>query len=238
MESGAPVQTSGKRRRQASRIFQIVAFTALSLAALFGGAGRLDWTRGWIYFATYAVGMTAAAVVVQRANPSVVEARANWRHKDTKAFDRVFLLVYLVLYFVQPALAGMDSVRFGWSSIPFGAVYPGIALFGLSTTLITWVLVVNPFAESTVRIQTDRGHTVVSSGPYRFVRHPMYVGAILMYLATPLLLGSLWALALSVLICGLFVVRTALEDRTLRRELPGYEAFSARTRYRLVPGVW
>jgi protein-S-isoprenylcysteine O-methyltransferase Ste14 len=104
--------------------------------------------------------------------------------------------------------------------------------------LIGWTLAVNRHAEATVRIQTDRGHTVVTSGPYQFVRHPMYTGAMVMYVATGLVLGSIWALALAGILVGLFLWRTVMEDRTLRRELDGYEEYAAQTRYRLVPGVW
>jgi protein-S-isoprenylcysteine O-methyltransferase Ste14 len=108
----------------------------------------------------------------------------------------------------------------------------------MAMALITWAMMANPHAETTVRIQTDRDHKAVTSGPYRIVRHPMYVGAILMYPAAALMFGSMWALAISGLIAILFVWRTALEDRTLRRELPGYEEFAALTRYRLIPGLW
>ena len=101
-----------------------------------------------------------------------------------------------------------------------------------------WVLRVNPFAEATVRIQRDRGQTVVISGPYRFVRHPMYIGAFLMYLGMPLVLGSVGALTLGAAIVALMIWRTSREDLALRQELPGYEEFTKRTRYRLLPGVW
>jgi protein-S-isoprenylcysteine O-methyltransferase Ste14 len=122
--------------------------------------------------------------------------------------------------------------------MPAAAVYPGLALLAAGIAIVTWGMTVNRFAETSVRIQNDRGHTVITSGPYRLVRHPMYVGAILLYAATPLILGSLWAAALSAVIMILFLIRTALEDRTLRRELPGYADYAAHTRYRLLPGVW
>jgi protein-S-isoprenylcysteine O-methyltransferase Ste14 len=211
---------------------------SLWLAAVFGSAGRLDWTRGWICAVTYIVCMVAAGVLVRRRNPGLLEARAQLRRQDTKPFDRVFLSLYLPLTLIQPTVAGLDAVRFSWSALPFATVYAGLALFVVAMTLITWVMVVNPHAESTVRIQKDREHRPVTSGPYRFVRHPMYVGAMLMYPATALIFGSVWALAVSGLIAILFIWRTALEDRTLRRELPGYEEFAAVTRYRLIPGVW
>jgi protein-S-isoprenylcysteine O-methyltransferase Ste14 len=210
----------------------------LWICALFAGAGRFDWTRGWISVALYVVGMTAIALIVRRFNAPVMEARAKWRHSDTKSFDKVFLRAFIPLVMIQPAIAGVDAARFRWSSMPFGVVYPAAALFALAIALIAWTLAVNAYAETTVRIQTDRGQTVITSGPYRAVRHPMYAGAILMYVATPLLWGSVWALALSGVIIALLIWRTALEDQTLRRELAGYEEYAARTRYRLVPGLW
>jgi len=207
-------------------------------AALFGGAGRLDWTRGWIYVAVSLVALVAIEVLVRRHNPAVLEARSNWRHKNTEVFDKVFLAIFAPSFFLQPAIAGLDAVRFGWSSIPFWTVYVGLAFSVLGSALVAWTLAVNPHAESTVRIQTDRGHAVISTGPYQIVRHPMYVGIILGYVGGPLILGSMWALAISGLLIALFVARTALEDQTLRRELSGYKEYCARTRYRLVPRLW
>jgi protein-S-isoprenylcysteine O-methyltransferase Ste14 len=208
------------------------------LAAVFVSAGRLDWIRGWICVILYIATMAAAGVLVRRRNPGLLEARAKWRRRDTKPFDKIFLSIYLPLTIIQPAVAGLDAVRFGWSSMPFATVYVGMVLFLMAMTLVTWAMMANPHAESTVRIQTDRDHKVVTSGPYRIVRHPMYVGAILMYPATALIFGSMWALALSGVIAILFVCRAALEDRTLRRELAGYPQYASVTRYRLIPWVW
>jgi protein-S-isoprenylcysteine O-methyltransferase Ste14 len=167
-----------------------------------------------------------------------MEARAKWRRKDTKRFDKVFLAAFIPLGFILPLVAGFDAVRFRWSSMPFGFVYTGAILFALAMAVIAWTMAVNRYAEATVRIQEDRGHTVVTSGPYRIVRHPMYVGAVLMYVATPLVLGSVWALAVTGLLVALLIWRTAMEDQTLRRELSGYGDYAARTRYRLLPGLW
>lgn len=220
------------------RALQIIGFTALWLALLFGAAGRVDWERGWIFVALYVVGMGTTGVVVKRANPDLLEARAKWRRKDTKPFDKVFLAAFVPLSTVQPAIGALDVVRFGWSHMAEWWLWAGIALFVAGMALMAWSMVANRHAETTVRIQTDREHSVVTHGPYRFVRHPMYVGAISMYVSSAMILGSEWALWLAGVIAVMFVWRTALEDRTLRRELPGYEEFAARTRYRLLPGVW
>jgi protein-S-isoprenylcysteine O-methyltransferase Ste14 len=217
---------------------QLIGASAWWTASIFLSAGRLDWMRGWISVVLWVTGMTTIGVVGYRFNPAVMNARAQRHRKDTKQFDKIFWAVYLPLVFIQPAVAGLDVERFGWSSIPLGLVYPGAIAFVLGIVLIAWVLRVNPFAEATVRIQTDRDQTVVTSGPYRFVRHPMYIGAFLMYLGMPLVLGSVGALIIGISIVALMIWRTSREDLALRQELPGYEEFTKRTRYRLLPGVW
>jgi protein-S-isoprenylcysteine O-methyltransferase Ste14 len=236
----APMNPPSERAPQhsAKKMIQMLASPALWIALLLAGAGRLDWVRGWICIALYMAGMTTILFTTRHYNPALVEAREKWRHKETRRFDKVFFLAFLPLVFLQPVLAGMDVVRFRWSSMPVYFAYVGAPLFVLAVAVIAWSMAINPFAEVTVRIQTDRGHRVITSGPYRLVRHPLYVGTILMYVATPLVLGSKWALTITALMALLFIVRTLLEDQTLRRELSGYEDYAAHTRYRLLPGLW
>jgi len=219
-------------------LVQLIGASAWWTSSIFLSAGRLDWMRGWISVVLWVTGMTIIGVVGYRYNPAVMNARAQRHRKDTKHFDKVFWAFYFPLVFSQPAVAGLDVKRFGWSSIALGLAYPGAIAFVLGILMIAWVLRVNPFAEATVRIQRDRGQSVVDSGPYRFVRHPMYIGACLMYLGMPLVLGSVAALVLGVVIVALMIWRTSREDLTLRQELPGYEEFTKRARYRLLPGVW
>jgi protein-S-isoprenylcysteine O-methyltransferase Ste14 len=228
---------SGTPKRRSKFLAPEVGFAALWIAALFGSAGTFAWTRGWIYFGISVFQLTLIGVTVHRYNPGLLQARRKMRRSDTKRFDRFILALYVPLTYLQPAIGGLDF-RFGWSSMPFATVYVGAALFTAATALIDWAMLVNRFAETTVRIQTERGHAVVSSGPYRYVRHPMYVGASLLHVGTGLILGSTWALALGGLEILLLLVRTALEDATLRQELPGYAKFAEQTRYRLLPGIW
>jgi protein-S-isoprenylcysteine O-methyltransferase Ste14 len=209
-------------------------YAGLALVA----GGRLDWARGWIYVILFAAVSVAGTLIVERANPGLLEARAKGFRKDTKRFDRVFYAVFLPLAVVYPMLGGLDAARFGWAPLPWWTVLPGVLLFVAGSALSTWTLIVNRHAESTVRIQNDRGHVVVSDGPYRVVRHPMYTGTVIGLPAAALVLGSGWALVPMALIVVAFIVRTAFEDRALRRELPGYEAYAGATRYRLVPGLW
>lgn len=208
------------------------------ILALFAGAGTVHWIRGWVCVGLYVIGMALMGFIVRRVNAPVMKARTTWSKEGTKPFDKVFFGLLLPLVFGQVFAAGADVVRYRWSSLPHHLEFAGAVLFVLSLMLIGWTLGVNRFAEVSVRIQEDRGHSVVSSGPYRFVRHPMYVGAIIMYIATALILGSVWALGIGFLMAALFVWRTAAEDGALRRELAGYEAYAARTPYRLMPLVW
>ena len=205
--------------------------------ALFGSAGQLTWTRGWICTVLYLGALNASRALLTKLNPDLLKQRETSIQKDTKPFDKIFLRLFLSLTFILPFVAGLDT-RFNRIPIPFWTVYPGIGVFVVSVILITWVLAKNPHAESSVRIQEDRGHTVIRSGPYRLVRHPMYVGLILLNASMALILGSKWTLAVAVLIAILVLWRTAMEDQTLRRELPGYEDYIAVTRYRLMPGIW
>lgn len=216
--------------------------TALGVAVYaslaFLGAGRLDWPRGWIYAGVFATVTLAGSLIVQTANPGLLEARAKGLRQDTKEFDRTFYRLFLPLVLFYPLLAGVDAARFGWTELPSVAVPVGVALFLAGSALTAWTMLANPYAEATVRIQTERGHAVVTAGPYRFVRHPMYAGTLLGLPSGALILGSAWALAPMGLIAGLFVWRTAREDRALQAELPGYAAYAAVTPYRLLPGVW
>lgn len=226
------------RRGQLKTLYQGLILLAWWLVSLFGSAGQLTWVRGWICTALYIGGLFACRAFVARLNPGLLDERQAAIRKDTKPFDKIFLRFLLTFMIAEPVLAGLDAVRFHWAAMPFWTLYPGVVLLLISATWITWVLVRNPHAESSVRIQKERDHAVVSSGPYRFVRHPMYVGLILLHVSIALVLGSMWTLALAALITILFLWRTALEDRTLRRELSGYEEYTRITRYRLLPGIW
>jgi len=225
--------------RRVKPFFESLTISAWWLISLFGSAGQLTWNRGWVCTVLYLGALHTTRAIVTKRNPGLLEQRQPAIRADTKPFDKIFLRIILFLTIVQPIIAGLDAVRFRWAPpLPFWTVYSGIAIFTSSAALITWVLVTNPYAESSVRIQNDRGHMVIASGPYRFVRHPMYVGLAQLHQSMALILGSTWNVALAGLISLLFLWRTALEDQTLRRELPGYEQYTTITRYRVMPGVW
>lgn len=230
------MKTAAFSVRMLLRLMKTAIGSAVYAGLAFLGAGRLDWMRGWVYAAVFIAVSIGGSLIVQLANPGLLEARAKGIRKDTKSFDKTFYRLFLPLVLLYPLLAGMDAVRFSWAPLPWWTATPGALLFVFGSLLGTCAMVVNAHAETTVRIQ--EGHTVVRRGPYRIIRHPMYVGTIVGLPGTALMLGSGWACAPMALIILLFVWRTACEDRALRQDLAGYEDYARSTRYRLVPRIW
>ena len=209
---------------------------ALVLGVLFGCAGRLDWLRGWLFATLTIITLAVTIPVLKRENPRILRTRLQKTH-GTKPLDNVIYAVMMTALLSFLAVAGLDA-RFGWSSLPFGWTYLGVLLYIAGYIPIGLAIAANPFVERTVRIQQERSHVVVTTGPYRIVRHPMYAGLMLVMASWPLLLGSTWSFVAWAVAAVTVFVRTALEDRTLRRELPGYEEYTKHTRYRLIPEIW
>jgi len=227
-------QTARGVRRWLAREIMGVVFVA---ATLFIPAGRLDWGMGWALVAIYAAWITALAVILIPRCPELLAERAG-RPKDVKTWDTVILSIIGVTTVAKYVIAGLDQ-RFGWTApMPPAVQIAGLVVAALGYALLTWAMVSNAFFSQVVRIQAEREHSVATGGPYRYVRHPGYTGSIAFELATPIMLGSLWALIPGVLAALLTVVRTALEDRTLHDELDGYRDYGEGVRYRLLPGIW
>jgi protein-S-isoprenylcysteine O-methyltransferase Ste14 len=209
-------------------------------AVIFLAAGRLDWLWGWIFLGVTALVLALQVVLLVPINPDLlIERSAGLRQEGGKTWDRVVAgLSAGVFPFASWILAGLD-LRFGLSlPKPLWVHLMGMALVAFGLGLFLWAMVSNAYFSEVVRIQTERGHTVATGGPYQFVRHPGYTGAILAFVGTPLLLGSWWALIPTALGIAGYVLRTVLEDRTLQGELEGYQAYAEQVRYRLLPGVW
>jgi protein-S-isoprenylcysteine O-methyltransferase Ste14 len=215
-----------------------VLYKAYVAVVLMLSAGRWDWIAGWIYVGIFLAFDAASAIVVIPRSPELLLERVR-RNPDMKSWDKV----------IMPLAAGLLPL-FGWILAGLGErwawgppVRPGLAAAGLILTilgyaLVVWAMAANAFFSAVVRIQTDRGQVVASGGPYRFIRHPGYLGAIAFSFGIPFLLSSWWALIPGILSVMLYVLRTALEDRTLVEELPGYQAYSEDVKFRLIPGIW
>jgi protein-S-isoprenylcysteine O-methyltransferase Ste14 len=207
---------------------------------LFINAGTTRWGMAWAYFGVSIAATIVGRVLAYRRNPDLLEERARSQDaENVKPWDRVLVpIAALYAPIVAIVVAGLD-MRYSWTdAIPLLWQVITLIIAAMGFAFGAWAMIENRFFSAHVRIQTDRGHSVCDTGPYRWVRHPGYAGGILWYLMTPLILNSIWAYIPTVVSVVATVIRTALEDRTLREELPGYKEFTQQTRYRLVPGIW
>lgn len=210
----------------------------LALVALvFLPVGRLDWSPGWFFIVFLIVVYGVSALVLWRVNPVIYRARSRFQ-PGTERWDRILLALMLPAMVAEIPLATRDAGRMLWSSVPFPVAVFGYILIAAGIALGAWAQAVNRFFEPGVRIQRERGHHVITSGPYKFVRHPGYVSAIMIFVGVPLSLASWWALIPAAFASAILILRTIWEDALLRAELDGYADYARRTRFRLVPGIW
>ncbi len=232
--SDAPVEVRrGALRFAAREVFGVFFIAAL----LLGVSQRVDWLGAWCLIGVYAVWVGATLALLLPRDPALLAERAK-RSTGPYTADTIALAVFGVAVMGRLILPALE-VRAGGSG-SFGplAMAVGVLLCAAGYGLVLWAMMANTFFAKVLRMQTERDHHVVTGGPYRYVRHPGYLGAILFELGTPLVLGSRWAL-LPVLVGSLaMLIRTGMEDRVLQRELPGYADYAARTRWRLLPGVY
>lgn len=215
---------------------QILSIVGMAVA-LFWSAGRIDWWAAWAAIAVWGVWFTEMDIIILRYNPDLMAERLA-PPKGAKVWDRTLLSALRLTQLARCILAGLDQ-RYGWTAgFPLNAQIASIAVCLLSSGFFTWAMASNIFFSQIVRIQTDRGHTVAKNGPYRYVRHPGYLGMILFELGLSILLDSWWALVAGGLCAILIIIRTALEDRALQAELNGYVDYAQHVRYRLLPGIW
>jgi protein-S-isoprenylcysteine O-methyltransferase Ste14 len=237
LQSKPSNRNDGLARGVLQRGGQVLATLVFYGVLLFVSAGRLDWLAAWLYLAVYAGTVLVNTSIILPKNPQFVAARGRAR-EDVKGWDKQVTAIaggFMIAGLVVPGL----DLRFGWSpQFAFAMQLSGFAALVIGCAVFSWAMLSNQFFETKVRIQTDRAQTVATTGPYRYVRHPGYVGMILQLLATPIALGSWWGVLPALCAAGMFILRTALEDKTLQSELDGYRDYAGRVRYRLVPGVW
>jgi protein-S-isoprenylcysteine O-methyltransferase Ste14 len=207
-------------------------------ALLFGPAGTLHWPAAWLFLGTIAVLGVAGGLWLAKTDPALLAERMRpMMQRGQPAADKKFMLAFGFAALVWFLAIGLD-VRFHGVRVPMALQALGWMMMLLSTGFILWVMRENSFAAPVIKLQTERGHRVVSTGPYAWVRHPMYSGTVLFFIGAPLLLGSWWGVAMSPLFIVLFAIRAGIEERALIAGLPGYADYTRQVRYRLVPGLW
>jgi protein-S-isoprenylcysteine O-methyltransferase Ste14 len=221
-------------------IREVIGGSVIAGLSLFIPAGTLNWPMAWALVGVYLAWTAATAIVIVPRHPQLLIERMA-RRKDAKTWDTALMSVVGLATLAKHIVAGLDF-RFGWTAsvwqAPLALQVAALALAASGYALGVWAMAANAYFSKIVRIQDDRGQTVATGGPYRYVRHPGYAGTVLFELTTPIMLGSLWALIPGGLSALLMIIRTALEDRTLHEELAAYTDYAERVRYRLLPGVW
>jgi protein-S-isoprenylcysteine O-methyltransferase Ste14 len=234
VSEGSPQTAS---RRQWIRL--VVAYVLIPLILLICG-GDVGWWQAWFYSLLILAAGIGGRMWAEQRHPGLMAERQDSRNiQNAKAWDKVLApLMAVSVGYPMVLVAGLDH-RYSWSSeFPLWLIVIGFILIALGYAFATWALAENRFFSSVVRIQTDRGHVVCDSGPYRFVRHPGYAGNILALWGIVLGLGSLWTLIPAAVASTIAVIRTVLEDQTLQDELPGYREYARRVRYRLIPWIY
>lgn len=227
--------TVGKEELEGKLIFKSIFFFALIIAITFIGAGRIDYWQGWIYNGLNIIFLLLSYFLLPR---ELIEERLKPK-EGIKKWDKIYSIVSIPVYFAILIISILDGGRFDWEPrIPILVVIIGVVVYTIGQIIILWAKKVNKFFSTVVRIQKDRGQTVCKDGPYRFVRHPGYLGGLLYIIVTPIVLSSFWGLIPAVIAVVLLFIRTYLEDKTLQRELEGYTDYTNETRYRLLPGIW
>jgi protein-S-isoprenylcysteine O-methyltransferase Ste14 len=217
--------------------------TTIWLAAmggiLFVAAGDWDWPQGCAFLGEIAISSFAVSLWLARHDPALLETRLSAPvHRDQRPWDCVFMAAGALVFVGRLVLSALDARRFQWSLVPLWAQALGAVSIALCMTLIWQTFRFNTFAAPQIRIQQNREHRVITDGPYRIVRHPMYASALLMFVGTPLLLGSWWGLLfVPIGIVGIGI-RAVGEERMLRRELPDYDDYARQVRFRMLPGLW
>lgn len=207
-------------------------------AVLLGAAGDWRWKQGWAFIAIFAVGSLAFCAWLIRRDPALLASRLAVVQKGQAAWDRVFLLLFIALWFGWLALMGLDAARYRWSHMPLALNVAGGVLVAAGFLATLAVFRENSFAAPVVRVQSERAQRVIDTGPYAVVRHPMYASAILYLFGMPLLLGSWWGVPVALVFVAGVGVRSVFEERLLARELAGYAQYRQRVRRRIIPYVW
>ncbi len=210
----------------------------LSGALLFGSAASLKWLEAWLYLILSISCNIPIVLWLKKGDPHLLKDRLGFDKKSPQPVDRIFLFLYYIFVIILIAFPGLDAVRFQWSKVPLLTKVIGFVLVPSACFILFLVIKENPYLSRAVEVHQDREHKVVTTGPYRWVRHPWYVGLILFFFSIPLALGSLYDLIPAGILTLLLLFRTIIEDKTLYEELPGYKEYCEKTRYRLLPYIW
>jgi protein-S-isoprenylcysteine O-methyltransferase Ste14 len=229
---------SDNKSSYVSGSIKIILLVCVFALLFFLSAGTLQWPEAWVLLLLWTFYFSFMFIYGKKKSPGVIQERVESINNFQKKWDSFLIRIYIVFLLGMLIVSGFDVGRYHWSEVPL--VVKVVIFFPVLVAYFIpiWAIMSNPFTSAVVRIQEERGHEVVSTGPYAFIRHPMYLNTVLFGLTAPIFLGSWWAVIPGAFIALIFIIRTALEDRTLQVELPGYKKYTQKVKYRLFPGIW
>jgi protein-S-isoprenylcysteine O-methyltransferase Ste14 len=236
-EVAAKVKQDTEIMQLARDVLKILVVITFVGGVLFISAGRISWISAWLLLLFYLVYLVLVVIWGIRNSPELIIERGKFE-SNVKSWDKLINALYVVFLMIMLVIMGFDSQRYGWTNMPIGFQVLGFIVMICSAWLIWRSMAENTFASRWARIQEEREQRVVTTGPYLYVRHPMYIGVIFLVFSSSLALGSLWGFVPGALIGLLYIIRTILEDRMLTKELVGYKAYALKVKYRLIPGIW
>lgn len=219
-------------------IVRLVIGFLFIIAFLFGTAGTFSWPEAWLYIIIQFSFSTALSIWLKKNNPELLRDRMIFMKKSAKNWDKAIKIGTKLFFIALLIIPGLDAVRYQWSQVSFAIKTISFIVIIASLALVFWAMKGNTFLSRVVEIQKERQHKVVTTGPYKHVRHPMYVGVIAFFFCLPIALGSLYGLIPAAFLVIAIIIRTHLEDKTFHNELPGYKEYAKKTKYRLLPGIW
>ena len=225
--------TKGKEKPGLGRFLSLIVIMGMGL---FIPAGTIFWLEGWIYIGIMVLFFYINVTYLSKHDPELIKERAEV--KTTERWDKIIIIIMGIVFIPWFIIPGIDAVLLKWSFMPFYVKIIGFIGIALSFALIHLVMRENSYLARTVKIQEERGHNVITTGPYKYIRHPMYLGMIFYFICHSLALGSLYSLIPGVIACVLLIIRTILEDKMLQEQLNGYKEYTNQTNYKIIPGIW
>lgn len=219
-------------------IIRLVVLFIICGAMFFGSAGTLKWLQAWLYMLIFIAVTVPGIIWMKKNDPELLKDRMGFDKKKPHPLDRFILSLYSIFVMVLIVLPGLDVKRFGWSNLPLFLNVTGFLLLLFANYVFGQTIKSNPYLSSIVEVHQDREHKVATTGPYKYIRHPWYLGIILWFYSIPLALGSLYALIPAVLLTSIILIRIFMEEKALKNDLPGYKEYLQKVKYRIIPYIW
>ena len=219
-------------------IVRLVIGFLFIIAFLFGTAGTFSWPEAWLYIIIQFSFSTTLSIWLKKNNPELLKDRMTFMKKSAKSWDKAIMIGTIPFFIALLIIPGLDAVRYQWSQVSFALKTISFIVIIASLALVSWVRKEDAYHSTVGEMPKEQQHKLITTGPYKYVRHPIHLGVIALFFCLPIALGSLYGLIPAAFLVIAIIIRTHLENKTFHKELPGYKEYAKKTKYRLLPGIW